>query len=443
MRVDRGAFLIPALVAVVGIGAAVSEYLTKPPPQGERVRITYWEKWSGFEFEAMKAVVDEFNRSQDKIFVDVLSVSNIQDKTLMAISGGIPPDVAGLYGANVAQYADSNAVVTLDEICAQNGISRDQYIPVFWDMGVIRGKLYALPSAPASIALHYNTAMFKEAGLDPAKPPQTFEELAGMAEKLNKKEDGRLKVTGFLPTEPGWWNWMWAPFFGGRLWDEKEKITINEPASVKGFEWCQEFAKKYGSGQLQTFRSGFGNFSSPQNGFMAQQVAIVPQGVWMYNFITMYAPKLTWTAAPMPHPKDRPDLARPTIADEDVLCIPRGAKHPKEAFEFIKFVQSQKGMELLCLGQKKFTPLRKVSPEFLAKHPNPHIKLFIDLCYGKNVAITPKIGIWPEYSSEINAAFDSIMLMQKTPQQAMDDVAARMQPKMDTYYRRLRQRGEL
>ncbi|MGV3614135.1 MAG: ABC transporter substrate-binding protein [Fimbriimonas sp.] len=440
---DRGAFLIPALLAVVGVGAVASEYLTRPPAQGERVRITYWEKWTGFEFDAMKAVVDEFNRTQDKIHVDILSVSNIQDKTLMAISGNIPPDVAGLYGANVAQYADGNAVVTLDELAAQNGISRDQYIPVFWDMGVIRGKLYALPSAPASIALHYNKALFRKAGVDPEKPPKTMEELAAMADKLVQRKDGKIAVSGFLPTEPGWWNWMWGSFFGGRLWDGEGKITINEPDSVKGFEWCQTFAKKYGAKQLQSFRSGFGNFSSPQNGFMAQQVAMVPQGVWMYNFITMYNPKLEWNAVPMPHPKDRPDLAEPTIADEDVLCIPRGAKHPKEAFEFIKFVQSQKGMELLCMGQKKFTPLRKVSPEFLAKHPNPYIEEFIDLCYGKNVFTTPKLGIWPEYLSEINAAFDFVMLNEKTPQQAMDDVQKRVQPMLDTYLRRLKQRGEL
>jgi ABC-type glycerol-3-phosphate transport system substrate-binding protein len=157
----------------------------------------------------------------------------------------------------------------------------------------------------------------------------------------------------------------------------------------------------------------------------------------------MYNKGLDWAAAPLPHPADRPDLANPTIVESNVLCLPRGSKHPKEAFEFIAFVQSQKGMELLCMGQKKLSPLRKVSKEFLANHPNPRIKLFMDLAYGKNVFGAPKLGIWTEYSNEINAAFDTIMLMQKTPQQAMDDLAARMQPKLDDYTKRLRMRGEI
>ena len=72
-------------------------------------------------------------------------------------------------------------------------------------------------------------------------------------------------------------------------------------------------------------------------------------------------------------------LANSTIADEDILVIPRGCKHPKEAFEFIKFVQSQHGMEELCLGQKKFSPLVKVSKDFFRKHPNPYVKLFDEL----------------------------------------------------------------
>ncbi|AIE84085.1 ABC transporter substrate-binding protein [Fimbriimonas ginsengisoli] len=440
---DRGAFTLPALAGVVLLAFGVSEALTKKPDLPGKVHVAYWEKWTDFEFQAMKDVVDDFNRSQDKIQVDILSVSSIQDKTLMAISGNVPPDLAGLYGPNVTQYADDHAVLPLDDMCREAGIKAEQYIPVFWDIGVARGHIYGLPATPGSIALHYNTKMFKEAGLDPDKPPQTFDELFAVSEKLTKVDpSGKVTLAGFLPAEPGWWNWMWGPFFGGRWWDGGTKITANCPENVRAYEWVQQFAKKYGPGQLQSFRSGFGNFSSPQNGFLAEHLAMVPQGVWMYNFIKKFSPNLQWKASPMPHPSDRPDLANGTLVDLDVLCIPRGAKHPKEAFEFIKYVQSQKGMEKLCLGQKKATPLRAVSPGFFEKHPNPFIQLFATLPYSKTLAVAPKLGIWPEYQSEIDSAFDSIMLMQKTPKQALDDIQARMQPKLDQYLTRLKVRGE-
>ncbi len=439
---DRGAFILPALGAVVLAAVAYSEFITAPPKPDNKVHVVYWEKWTDFEFKAIKDVVDAFNQSQDRIQVDITSVSDIQNKTLMAVSGKIPPDIAGLYGNNVTQYADENAVINLDDMCREAGIKREDYIPVFWDMGVVRGHVYSLPSCPASIALHYNTDMFKQAGLDPAKPPKTFEELDADAAKMTKMDsNGHVLISGFLPAEPGWWNYGWGIFFGARLDDGHGRLTINSPENIRAYTWVQSYSKKYGASSLQSFRSGFGGFDSPQNAFMTQKNAMELQGVWMYNFITKYAKDLHWSVAPFPYPADRKDLENTSIADEDVLCIPTGAKHPKEAFEFIKYVESQKGMEKLCLGQKKFTPLLKVSDDFIKHHPNPYIQLFIDLAKSPNCVAPPKIGIWPQYSDEINSAFDSISLMKATPKEALDNVVRRMQPIYDDYNERLRIRG--
>jgi ABC-type glycerol-3-phosphate transport system substrate-binding protein len=360
----------------------------------------------------------------------------------MAISGNIPPDIAGLYGANVTQYADDHAVLPLDDMCREAGIRADQYVPAFWNIGVTKGHIYALPSTPASVGLHWNKDIFKDNGLDPDKPPKTWNEVFDMAGKITRLDsNGHMKMGGFLPAEPGWWNWMWGPLFGGS-WYKDGKITANCKENVRGYEFVRSFSKKYGPSEIGSFKSGFGSFSSPQNGFLAGHLAMEPQGVWMYNFITKFAPKLHWAAAALPYPDDRPDLANSTIVDLDVLCIPRGAKHVKEAFEFLKYVESQEGMELLCLGQKKASPLLKVSDDFYAKHPNPFIKLFAELPNGKNAFAVPQLGIWPEYNSEINATFDEIALLTKTPQQALDDLQARMEPKLAEYLHRLKERGE-
>lgn len=434
MRLESLTF--PLLGAAVIAVALYSERVVQPPVRQGPVRIVYWEKWTDFEGQAMRDVVDAFNRSQNRIFVDLLTVSGIQDKTLLAIAGGIPPDVAGLFGPNVAQYADAQAIQSLTEMCAEAGIRRENYIPVYWDIGNVRGQQFALPSAPASTALHYNRAMLTRAGLDPNRPPRTIEELDQMADRLVKREGGRIVQHGFLPSEPGWWNWGWGLAFGGKLWDGT-KLTADDPANIRAYEWVQQYSRKYGVGDIQTFRQGFGNFSSPQNAFLSEKVAMVLQGVWMYNFIDKFAPKLDWAAAPFPYPADRPELEGSTFADMDVLVVPRGAKHPKEAFEFIKFVQSQRGMELLCMGQRKHSPLLKVSPEFLAKHPNPYIKLFTELPKSSSVISPPKLGIWPEYQAEILNAYDEIQLMRKSPKDALRDVQNRMQPRFEEYNRRL------
>ena len=78
----------------------------KAPPG--RIVINYWEKWTGPDMEAMRAIVDDFNNTigaQKGIYVRNISLANVQYKTLAATAAGVPPDIAGLWTAQLVQYA--------------------------------------------------------------------------------------------------------------------------------------------------------------------------------------------------------------------------------------------------------------------------------------------------------------------------------------------------
>ena len=427
-----------AIVTVaVTVGSIVwSELIMLPEDHGNVVHVTYWEKWTAFERDAMKAVVDKYNATEGAkkhIFVDFMPVSGIEDKTIVAISGKMPPDIAGLSTISLAAFADNDANVPLEDYCKEYGIKESDYVPINWRQMYYNGHVFALPTTPDSNALHFNRAEFRAAGLDPNMPPRTFDEMDAMAAKLTKKDsNGHYTQFGFIPSDPGWWNWGWGYFFGGELWDGRDRITCNSPENIEGYKWVSNYSHRYGPTQINSFKSGF-VFASPTNGFISGKEAMQFQGVWMYNFISKYNPKLDWAAAPMPHPKNRPDLADMTLADSDNVVIPVGAKHPKEAFDFIAFLQRQENMELLCMGQRKESPLAKVSDGFLKNHPNPFIRLFTDLPKGKSSRIPPMIGIVNEYTADLSEAFDEITLLRETPKEALDEVQKRIQAKLDHY----------
>src|SRR5215813_5810426 len=104
--------------------------LTRTPRDREVVPpdftvVSYWEKWTGNEAEQMKSVVNDFNQTigrQKRIHVEYLSMSTVDRKTLVATAAGVPPDVAGLWDAQVAQYADLNLLQPLDQLAASRGI---------------------------------------------------------------------------------------------------------------------------------------------------------------------------------------------------------------------------------------------------------------------------------------------------------------------------------
>jgi ABC-type glycerol-3-phosphate transport system substrate-binding protein len=197
----------------------------------------------------------------------------------------------------------------------------------------------------------------------------------------------------------------------------------------------QTYPDKYGLENMRTFGASFGNFASPQNPFLSGQVAMEIQGVWMYNFIDKYAPTLEWGAAPFP--SKYPDrLPMVTLAECDTLVIPKGSPHPEGAFEFIKYVNTQKAMEKLNLAQRKFSPLKEISPDFVRKHPNPEIEVFIELAHSENACYASRLSLLNEYLDEMRVAVDQVMNLINEPEPALDAVQKRVQWRFDRVMRR-------
>ncbi len=208
----RFSILAALLLSLFGFTSCEKD---NPAAKG-RVVVRYWERWTGFEADAMRKIVGDFNASQDRIYVDYSSVSQMDRKLMLSISGGVPPDVAGVWGRTIPVYAENNALLPLDKYAASSGITHDNYIDVFWKICSYRDHLWALPTTPACLALIWNKKLFREAGLDPEQPPRSIAELEQFNEKLIKRRpDGRLQSCGYLPAEPGWWNETRGWWFGG------------------------------------------------------------------------------------------------------------------------------------------------------------------------------------------------------------------------------------
>jgi len=412
---------------------------SKASPEG-RVRVEYWDMWTGFEGAAIQKLVDQFNASQDRIRVEKITVSQINERFLVSVAGNKAPDIASIFTNNIPSFAEKGSLYPLDDLAREHGIGPEDYLPVFREMCTYRGTLYALPTTGATLALHYNKDLFLEAGLDPERPPRTLEELDRMSDRLTRfDEKGRMVRIGFLPTQPGWWHAMWPIWFGGNIWDGHERLTIDSDEYVRALDWAQGYARKYGSDTLQNFRSGFGNFNSPQDPFLSGQIAMELQGVWMFNFIEKFNPGLNCGVAPFPSAV--PGLEDVSLVETNILVIPANAPHPKEAFEFIAFLQKRENLEQLCLEQRKLSPLRNASARYLQEHPHPYFEVFDRLARSPNAAAYPMLPIWMQLSDELNAVFIEVWLLQKTPRQALGEVQMKMEIEWNRELAMIRQRA--
>ncbi|MCZ7645031.1 MAG: extracellular solute-binding protein [Planctomycetota bacterium] len=492
----------PPVEESVRLGEHVKGAPKSFPAPDEAVHLIYWEKWNNFEGEAMQACVNAFNAHSEeawlwghperiegaadrsaapprpghvnarrwakyadatyrqgflspdgrRIHVHMLSVSQVNKKTRLAVSGGNPPDVAGLWSRDVPVFAQYNAALPLDDWIARDGPDPAEYHKCYWDMCVYEGRTWALLTTPATIALHWNKELFAAAGLDPERPPRTLEELDEFNAKLTKRDaQGRIMQMGFLPTEPGWWNYAWGNWFGGRhVSDDGRTILCDTQPWLDAYAWLNRMADFYGRSEVKAFQGAMGNFDSPENGFISGKVAMVIQGVWMANFIRNYNPSMSWGAAPFPAPAAAPGNPV-TIAQADVLIVPRDCPHPEEAWRFVRFVNSRDepndpdaeidGMEILCLGQGKHSPFKTATRAFLQDHPHERLQVFVDLAASRHAIIEPLMPMWEEYRRACISSFEELWtkghLEGHGPADVLSRLKARMQPKLDREWEKL------
>jgi multiple sugar transport system substrate-binding protein len=437
-----GALTRRAAMALLGAGAAG---FVAFGPRGERasragrVVLDYWEKWTGHEGRAMQEVVDAFNASQSSIHVRYFITSNIGQKALVAIAGGTPPDVIGLWNFNIPAYAASGAIVALDELAPQAGLRLEQYKQgiqrvMTLDAGVagVQGRWWGVVNTAGTLALYYNKAVLRDAGLDDSRGPATIERLDEHHARITRASakgagsSSGIDRVGFLHREPGWWNWLWPYHFGGPIIDTSSAqgtALFDAPHTLRAYEWLAGYPRALPGGVQaeQTFRQGLGNYGTPQNGFLTGKVAMVVQGPWLANMISTYAPDLDYGVAPFPCAQSTTDPAAPvSLVDTDVLCIPRGCRHPQEAMAFIAFTQRPDMTEKLALAHCKVNPLAAPPSEvFVRSHPNRGLAVHDALADSARAFVVPQTRAWPPIKDEFDSAVDNVWQGKQTPQQAL------------------------
>jgi len=300
------------------IAAGLAMLVFGPRPRssglGARVHIQYWDKWTGLEADQAKQIVDAFNSTVGKekgIWVDFVSMSQIDRKTLISTAAGVPPDVAGLWDTQVLQFASMGALEPLDDYARRNGLTRDKYKRVYYNGCQYHGTLYAIPSTVFSTALLWNKEIFQQkaaelraAGLDPNRAPRTLAELDKYAAAIDtwvtRGGRKRLEVAGYIPLLPdmGNGNALTSYWFGAQIANpDGTKVLLTSPEMFAAYNWIRGYSERLGEPALAEFRSGFssgatGLFDTPQNPFLVGWIAMEPQGAWVSAFIEKYKPSM-------------------------------------------------------------------------------------------------------------------------------------------------------
>lgn len=229
---------------------AASSASNKAETKDEKVELTFYFPIAvgGPLTATIEGMAQEFTKQNPNITVKPVYTGSYADtavKTQAGVQGKNPPDVAVLQSTELFSLLDMNAILPLDEFIAKEGGDKylSDFYPAFLANSQTGGKTYSIPFQRSTIVLYYNKDLFKAAGLDPNKPPQTWDEMKDYAKKLTK--DGKwgleIPVTGFA-------YWMFQTFAlqNGKniMTEDGKKVMFNTPENVEGLQYWVDLAKK-------------------------------------------------------------------------------------------------------------------------------------------------------------------------------------------------------
>lgn len=125
----------------------------------------------------------------------------------------------------------------------------EQYYPETWAEVSYRKGVFAIPTSFDNRALYWNKNIFREnaaalrkAGLDPSRPPRTWEELLAYSKVLTQHNaDGTLRQAGFLPNFGNSWLYLYAFQQGAEFMSpDGRTCTLFTPESAKALQFMVE-----------------------------------------------------------------------------------------------------------------------------------------------------------------------------------------------------------
>jgi len=358
----------------------------------------------------MARLVERYNQSQSRVWVRMLTVSDISSKAMVAIGGGDPPDVVGLYTYSVPIYAEAKAVMALDEFTRASELARTPYLPAVRSLLGYDGRTWAGVNTIYTLAMYSNTGVLRDAGIE--HPARTLDEIDEHNRRLTTVgADGRIDRAGFLQNVPGWWPYFWPCASAASLYDDQaQRATIDSDGCVRAYEWVQRTAREFEPERTRAFSGAFArSMHSASDPFISGRQAMIVQGPWLAAFAKAVNPRLAYSVVPVPVDASVYDPEQPTgLLEADVLMIPRGCPHPEEAFDFLLFTQRSEIQEELALSHAKPSPMNVVSPGFNAGHPNPGVAVHAAIAASPRVSVLPRTRACKQYTDLTIPAFQAI-----------------------------------
>ena len=257
-------------------------------------------------------------------------------KALTSVKSGDPPVTSILLSTDMYTLIDEDAIVPFDDLIktAEDRAWLKSFYPAFMENSQTGGKTWGIPFQRSTIVLYYNKELFKEAGLDPNRPPSTWKEMAEYAEKLTRRDaSGKVTQWGVQIPSTGFPYWLFQALVienGVNLMNAAgTQVYYDRPEVIGALQYWVDLVNKH-----KVHPPGIVEWGTTPKDFFERKVAMVWTTTGNLTNVKNNA-KFDFGVAMLPASKQR---GSPTGGGNFYLFKKSTPAQREAAFKFIKWV---------------------------------------------------------------------------------------------------------
>jgi multiple sugar transport system substrate-binding protein len=358
----------------------------------------------------LSQVVADFEEANPdiKVTLDVVNWNNLDQKLRTMVATGQAPDIANV--ASFAAFVADGLLKPLDEFMPDSLMNN--FYEGFLNEAKVNGKYYGVPLLASVRALFYNKDLFAQAGI--SEPPKTWNELLETARTIKEKTG----VDGFGVPMTTLEGQTYATYFfwgNGGDWKKDGQWVLNSPENVEALQFLSDLVRTH---KVTNPEPTAINRDEMHKVFGAGKVGMMISLNALTAILRDESPNLNYGTAAIPHNDGKDPF---TLGVGDVLIVFNTTKHPDAVARFFEFLyQDERYVEFMKV--EGMLPVTKTGGEFLASQDET-MAAFINQLSVARFLPTGEPG-YMEIRLELISQVQQVLLGEKTPQQALDDLQA-------------------
>lgn len=392
-----------------------------PTPAPKPVQITFWYALGGHPGEVFMSLVEEFNQSNpDGITVEAVYTGKYGEtaqKVIAALASKTLPDGGLIPAAPLFTCREGNYLIE-EHIAGPDGLDVEDFWPVLWDYNKYMGedRICSLPFNNSTLVMFYNKDLMAQAGLDPEKPPQTWDQVVQMARQVKEK------VPDTWPVEtknPDWWLKALILQNGGQVvTPDASAPAFNSDAGYGALAWWK--------GLIEEELMPPAQHKGSRDLFIAGKVAFFFASTGQVGTIMKGAP-FQWGSAALP----KNTQFGATVGGAALAMFPSTKEREAATWKFLKWLVSPENTIRFTVGTG-YVPIRKSildAPEIkrLFEEKPQYRAGFEQLAIASTYPHFWEMGMM---DSLLRKAIEKVELGEASPQEALDEAATELEREM-------------